>query len=94
VAANMNLLTALNTAASLTDTVNQNALIWKTKEAQTPKILYVNQNMEKLYFVEPDSSTVLNGARQNNLDIHITGLKMRYKYIFNYIYGLSFPSLM
>jgi hypothetical protein len=86
----MNLLIA----GSLTDTVNQNTLIWKTKEAHTPKILYVNQNMEKLYFVEPDSSTVLNGARQNTLDIYITGLKMWYKFMFEYIYGHSFPSLM
>jgi hypothetical protein len=64
------------------------------KEAQTPKILYSNQNVENLYLVEPDSSTAAKGARQNTLDIIITGLKMRYKSIFKYLYGLSFPSLM
>jgi hypothetical protein len=66
------------------------------KEAQTPKILYINQNVENLYPEEPESSTAVKGARQNILDIHNTGLKMRYKSIFKYvrIYGLSFPRLM
>jgi len=50
--------------------------------------------MENLYLVEPESLTAVKGARQNNLDINITGLKMRYKSIFRYIFGLSFPSLM
>jgi len=43
--------------------------------------------------VEPESSTAAKGARQNTLDIYITGLKMRYKSILKYIYRLSFPSL-
>jgi hypothetical protein len=47
-----------------------------------------------LYLVEPESSATAKGARQNTLVIKITGLKMRYKSIFKYIYGLSFPSLM
>jgi hypothetical protein len=47
--------------------------------------------MENLYPVEPESSTAAKGARQNILDIYITGLKMRYKSIFKYTYGLSFP---
>jgi hypothetical protein len=64
------------------------------KEAHTPKILYSNQNVEYWYIVEPEFSTAAKGARQNNLDINITGLKMWYKSIFKYIYGLSFPSLM
>ena len=50
--------------------------------------------MENLYLVEPESSTAAKEARQNTLDIYITGLKMRYKSIFKYIYGLSFPSVM
>jgi hypothetical protein len=44
--------------------------------------------------VEPESSTAAKGAKPNNLDINITGLKMRYKSIFKYIYGLSFPNLI
>ena len=64
------------------------------KEAHTPKILYSNQNVENLYPVEPESSTAAKGARQNTLDINITGLKMRYKSILKYIYGLSFPSVI
>jgi hypothetical protein len=50
--------------------------------------------MENLYLVEPESSTAVKGARQNTLDIYITGLKMRYKSIFKYIFGLSFRSFM
>ena len=50
--------------------------------------------MENLYLVEPESSNAAKGARQNNLDIYITGLKTRYKSILEYIYGLSYPSLM
>jgi hypothetical protein len=46
------------------------------KEAHTPKILYSNQNVENLYLVEPECSTAAKGARQNTLDINITGLKM------------------
>jgi hypothetical protein len=61
------------------------------KEAHTPKILYSNQNVESLYLVEPESSTAAKGARQNTLDIYITGLKMRYISIFKYIYGVSVP---
>jgi hypothetical protein len=64
------------------------------KEPHTPKILYSNQNVENLYLVEPESSTAAKGARQNALDKNITGLKMRYKSIFKYIYGFSFPSLI
>jgi hypothetical protein len=64
------------------------------KEAHTPKILYVNQNVENVYLEELESSTAVNGARQNILDIHSTGLKIRYTSIFQYIYGLFFPSLM
>jgi hypothetical protein len=47
-----------------------------------------------LYLVEPECSTAAKGARQNNLDINITGLKMWYKSIYRYSYGFSFPSLM
>ena len=64
------------------------------KETHTPKILYSNQNVENLYIVEPKVSTAAKGARQNTLDINITGLKMWYKSIFKYIYGLSFPGVM
>jgi hypothetical protein len=72
----------------------QNTLICTMKEAHTPKILYSNQNVENLYLVEPESSTAAIGARKNTLDINITGLKIRYKSILKYIYGLSFSSLM
>jgi hypothetical protein len=64
------------------------------KEAHTTKTLYSNQNVENVYLVEPECSYAVKGARQNTLDINITGLKMRYKSIFKYIYGLSFRSLM
>jgi hypothetical protein len=60
------------------------------KKAHTPKILYSKQNVENWYLVEPECSTAVKGARQNTLDINITGLKMRYKSIFRYIYGISF----
>jgi hypothetical protein len=80
--------------ASLMDKGIQNRLICTMKEADTPKILYSNQNVENLYLVEPESSTAVKGARQNTLDIYITGLKMRYKSILKYIYGISFPSLV
>jgi hypothetical protein len=56
------------------------------KEAHTPKTLYSNQNVETLYLVEPKCSYSAKGARQNTLDINTTGLKMRYKSIFEYIY--------
>jgi hypothetical protein len=84
---------ASNIGASLIGTVIQNKLTPKMI-AHTPKILYINQNVENVYLVEPDFSTTVKGVRQNTLDIHITGLKMRYKSIFKYIYGLSFPSFM
>jgi hypothetical protein len=61
------------------------------KEAHTPKILYSNQNVDSLYFVEPESSTAAKGARQNTLDINITGLKMRNKSILNIIMVCPFP---
>jgi hypothetical protein len=67
--------------------VIQDIRIRKTIEAHTPKILYSNQNMENLYFVELDSLTELKGARQNTLDIYITGLKIRYISIFKCIYS-------
>jgi len=59
------------------------------EDTHTPKILYSNQDVENLYLVEPESSTAAKGARQNTLDINITGWKVRYISIFKYIYGLS-----
>jgi hypothetical protein len=50
--------------------------------------------VENLYLVEPEASTAVKGERQNNLDVYITGLKMRYISIFKYIYDLSFLSLL
>jgi hypothetical protein len=61
------------------------------KEAHTPKILYINQNVENLYLKEPESSTAVKGARQNTLDIYITGLKMRYISILNIFMVPPFP---
>jgi hypothetical protein len=83
--------TALYSASSLMDKGTQNTLICKTKAAHTPKIVYSNQNVENLYLVEPESSTAAKGARQNTLDINITGLKMRYKSILNIFMVSPFP---
>jgi hypothetical protein len=83
-----------NIVAPLKNKLIHKMFIWETKEAHTPKILYSNQNVENLYLLEPESSTAAKGARQNTLDINITGLKMRNKSILKYIYGLSFSSLI
>jgi hypothetical protein len=90
VAAVMTLEVTFNIVDPLKYKLNHNMLIWKMKAAHTPKILYHNQNVDNVYLLEPESSTAARGARQNTLDINITGLKMRYKSILKYIYDLSF----
>jgi hypothetical protein len=75
----------------LKNTLIHNMFIWEMKAAHTPKILYHNQNVENLYLVKRESSTAAKGARQNTLDINITGLKMRYKSILNIFMVAPFP---
>jgi hypothetical protein len=67
----------------------QKMLTWKMKETHTPKILQRNQNMESLYFIEPEFSTTAKGARQNILDIYIRGLKAWYIFMSKYAYNIS-----
>jgi hypothetical protein len=90
-AADMTLEVTFNIVAPLKNKLIHNMFIWKMKAAHTPKILYHNQNVENLYLVETESSTAAKGARQNTLDINITGLKMRNKSILNKFMVAPFP---
>jgi hypothetical protein len=91
VAAVKTLVAKCNIVGPLKNKLIHNMFIWEMKAAHTPKILYHNQNVENLYLVEPESSTAVKGARQNTLDINITGLKMRYKSILNIFMASPFP---
>jgi hypothetical protein len=65
----MTLVVTSNAGTPLKNKMIHNPFILKMIEAHTPKILYIIQNVENLYLVEPESLNAVKGARQHTLDI-------------------------